>query len=118
MFEIGRAAPGRRAVLRALAGAGTLAVTLQRRSAWAQDTQVMIDNFTFSPNPLTVKVGTTVTWVNNDDMPHSIVCPALKFRSPALDTGSSFAHRFDEVGTYDYLCGLHAFMHGRVVVSS
>ena len=57
----------------------------------AADAQVVIDNFTFSPTPLKVTVGTTVTWVNHDDIPHSIVCPALKVHSHPLDTDDSFA---------------------------
>ena len=84
--------------------------------AVAADAQVVIDNFTFSPTPLKVKTGTTVTWVNHDDIPHSIVCPALKVHSRALDTDDSFAYKFDQAGTYGYLCGIHTHMHGQVVV--
>ena len=63
-----------------------------------------------------MKVGTTVTWLNHDDIPHSIVCPALKVTSHPLDTDDSFAYKFEQAGTYDYLCGLHPHMHGQVVV--
>jgi plastocyanin len=119
MLRIERPAPGRRTLLRALAGAGALAVSLQRLPAWAEDapTQVMIDNFTFSPTPLRVKAATTVTWTNRDDIPHSIVCPALNLHSHALDTGDSFEHRFEQTGTYDYLCGIHPHMHGQIIVT-
>jgi plastocyanin len=91
-------------------------VVIGSRMAVAADAPVVIDNFTFSPTPLKVKAGTTVTWVNHDDIPHSIVCPALKVHSHALDTDDSFVYKFDHAGTYDYLCGIHPHMHGQVVV--
>ena len=80
--------------------------------------EIIVDNFTFSPTPLTVKAGTTVTWVNHDDIPHSIVCPALKVKSHPMDTDETFAYRFEQAGTYDYICGLHPHMHGQVVVAA
>ena len=86
--------------------------------AAASDTGIMIENFRFSPAPLTVAVGSTVTWLNRDDIPHSIVVPTLGVRSHPLDTDQSFAFRFDKPGTYDYICGLHPFMHGMVVVQN
>jgi len=82
----------------------------------AAEAEVIIDNFTFSPTPLTVNVGSTVTWLNHDDIPHSIVCLALKLTSHPLDTDDSFAYKFEKAGTFDYLCGLHPHMHGQVVV--
>ena len=108
----------RRLLLRRALGAGVVVVIAARAyAAAAEDApQVKIDNFTFSPTPLTVKVGATVTWVNNDDMPHSVVFPTLKLKSPAMDTDESFKHTFDQAGTFDYVCGLHPFMHGQVVV--
>ena len=65
---------------------------------------------------LTVPAGTTVTWVNEDDIPHSIYCEALNLRSHPMDTKESFAHRFDQPGTFDYVCGIHPHMRGRIVV--
>jgi amicyanin len=88
-------------------GLGALAVTKP---------QIMVDNFTFAPTPLQVKAGTTVTWVNHDDIPHSIILNSLNVRSHALDTDDSFAYKFDKAGTYNYICGPHPFMHGEVVV--
>ena len=64
----------RRLLLRRALGAG-IVVVIGSRTAEAADAEVVIDNFTFSPTPLKVKVGTTVTWVNHDDIPHSLVCP-------------------------------------------
>lgn len=77
---------------------------------------VRIDNFTFSPPELTVKAGTTVTWENGDDIPHSIVESATKFRSKALDTGETFSMTFASVGEIDYFCGLHPHMKGKIIV--
>ena len=85
--------------------------------AVAADARVVIDNFTFSPTPLQVKAGTTVTWVNHDDIPHSLVCPNLQVHSHPLDTDDTFSYKFEQPGTYDYICGLHPHMHGQVVVS-
>jgi plastocyanin len=65
-----------------------------------------------------VKVGATVTWVNHDDIPHSIVCPTLKLKSHPMDTDESFAIKFDQAGIYDYICGLHPHMHGQVIVEA
>ena len=119
MFETKRPARyGRRGLLRTLAQAGALVAIAKSRAAWAADSEVTIDNFKFSPSPLTVKAGTKVTWVNRDDMVHSIVFPSLNLHSDPLDSGDAFAHRFDQAGTYDYLCGLHPFMHGRLIVQS
>jgi len=107
----------RRLLLRRALGAGVVVIIAGRvGAAEAADAQVVIDNFTFSPTPLTVKVGTTVTWANHDDMPHSVVFPTLKLKSPPMDTDETFKHTFDQAGTFDYVCGLHPFMHGQVVV--
>ena len=79
---------------------------------------VKIDNFTFSPSPLRIKPGTEVTWTNHDDIPHSIVLPRLNARSKAIDTDGSLVYRFDKAGTFDYICGLHPHMKGKVVAGS
>ena len=77
---------------------------------------ITIDNFTFSPKELTVAVGTTVKWVNHDDIPHTVVEKKTTFRSKALDTDDSYSYTFTRVGTFDYFCGLHPHMVGQVVV--
>lgn len=79
-------------------------------------TQITIDNFSFSPQELTVTVGTKVTWVNHDDIPHNVVDKTKKFRSKALDSEDSYSFTFDTAGTFDYICGLHPFMNARIVV--
>jgi plastocyanin len=78
--------------------------------------QIKIDNFTFGPPKLLVTKGTTVTWTNQDDIPHSIVLSALGVHSKALDTDKSFTYQFDKAGTFAYVCGLHPAMRGTVVV--
>lgn len=80
--------------------------------------QVTIDNFTFSPATISVRAGQTVTWVNHDDIPHSVVCPELHVKSHVLDSDESFSRRFDEPGSHDYFCGLHPHMKGTVVVAA
>jgi plastocyanin len=82
------------------------------------ETTVSIDNFTFKPNVLTIKPGTTVTFVNHDDIPHSIVDSVGKFKSKVLDTDESFKMTFDTVGDVGYFCGLHPHMTGRIVVAA
>ncbi|MDB5609742.1 MAG: blue (type 1) copper domain protein [Bradyrhizobium sp.] len=77
---------------------------------------ITIDNFTFAPPDLTVAVGTTVKWVNHDDIPHSVVNKDKAFRSKALDTDDSYSFTFASAGTFDYFCGLHPHMVGKVIV--
>jgi plastocyanin len=84
----------------------------------AQDApdMVTIDNFTFTPKELTVAVGTTVKWVNHDDIPHTVVEKNTTFRSKALDTDDSYSYTFASAGTFEYFCGLHPHMVGKVIV--
>lgn len=84
-------------------------------SARADDSMVTIDNFTFEPAQLTVKVGTTVTWKNRDDIPHTVVS-AGKFRSKAMDTDDSYSFTFTAAGDYTYFCSLHPHMTGTIKV--
>ena len=77
-----------------------------------------IDQFTFLPQRITVKAGTTVTWINEDDVPHTIVSSSKVFKSKALDTADKFSFTFTTPGTYDYFCSLHPHMTGAVVVEA
>jgi amicyanin len=80
---------------------------------------VGIDNFTFNPQTVTVKAGTTVTWTNKDDIPHGIAATNNAFkRSPALDTDDSFSFTFTTPGTYQYFCYVHPHMTGTIVVEA
>jgi plastocyanin len=86
------------------------------RATAADGTQVTVDNFTFTPARAAVPVGTTVTWTNHDDIPHNVVNPERKFKSPVLDTDETFSYTFDVPGTYQYYCSIHPRMTGQVVV--
>ena len=83
----------------------------------AQDTTnvITIDNFTFSPKELTVAVGTTIKWVNHDDIPHTVVEKQTTFRSKVLDTDDSYSYTFTSAGAFDYFCGLHPHMVGQII---
>ena len=91
------------------------AISLRLGAAHAEDSIVTVDNFTFQPAQLTVKVGTTVTWQNHDDIPHTIVS-AGKFRSKTMDTDDSFSFTFTTAGDYKYFCSLHPHMTGMIKV--
>jgi plastocyanin len=78
--------------------------------------QIKIDNFTFGPTNLTVASGTTVTWINNDDVPHTVVSDDKVFRSKALDTDDKFSYTFTKPGTYNYFCSVHPKMTAKIVV--
>jgi amicyanin len=103
--------------LRALAALiALMALVVINGNANAADAQVKIANFTFEPPVLTVKVGTTVTWVNDDDIPHLVSEKDGKFRSSALDTDATFSQTFKDAGTIEYFCVLHPHMTGKIVV--
>ena len=78
--------------------------------------EVKIDNFSFAPETLTVPVGTTVTWTNRDDIPHTVVSTDGVFKSKVRDTDEKFSYTFAKAGTYPYYCSLHPKMTGKVVV--
>jgi plastocyanin len=80
--------------------------------------QVNIDDFAFVPLTLTVAVGTTVTWTNHDEEPHTVAAGDGSFRSPGMGTGATFSHTFSTAGKFDYICSIHPMMHGTVVVTS
>jgi len=79
---------------------------------------VKIDNFTFNPKQITVKVGDTVSWVNHDDIPHTVTSKTQAFRSKAMDTDDKFTFTFTTPGTYAYFCALHPMMTGSIVVEA
>ena len=81
-------------------------------------TMVHIANFTFSPPALAVKAGTTVTWVNADDIPHTVVSTSGAFKSKVLDTGDRFSFTFAKTGQFGYFCSLHPHMTGMIVVKA
>jgi plastocyanin len=80
--------------------------------------EVKIDNFSFGPGTITVPVGTTVTWTNRDDIPHTVVSaddPKV-FKSKVLDTDEKFSYTFTKAGTFNYFCSVHPKMTGKIVV--
>jgi plastocyanin len=81
----------------------------------AETTEVKIDNFSFGPGTLTVAVGTTVTWTNRDDIPHTVVSTDGVFKSKVLDTDEKFSFTFSKAGTYPYFCSIHPKMTGKVI---
>jgi plastocyanin len=78
--------------------------------------EVKIDNFSFGPQAQTVAVGTTVTWTNRDDIPHTVVSMDGVFKSKVLDTDEKFSYTFAKAGTFDYFCSIHPKMTGKIVV--
>ena len=91
-------------------------LSASRGHALAADAEIKIANFTFDPPILTMKAGTTVTWVSNDDIPHLVSEKDGKFRSSALDTGDKFSQTFSAAGTVEYFCAIHPHMTGKIVV--
>ena len=82
----------------------------------APATDVKVDNFTFSPETLTVATNSTVTWTNKDDVPHVIASTDGLFRSKGLDTDDHYSFKFTKPGTYNYFCSIHPKMTGKIVV--
>ena len=78
--------------------------------------EVGIREFAFVPRALTVSVGTTVTWTNRDEEPHTVTSANGDFSSPGLDTDEAFSKKFTAPGTYTYLCALHPHMTATIIV--
>ena len=91
-------------------------VPLESEAAVAGAHEVSIDNFSFTPAMTSVAAGTTISWMNHDDIPHKVVSTEQKFKSPVLDTGEQFSYRFDAPGTYKYFCSIHPRMTGQIIV--
>jgi plastocyanin len=111
---------GVRALLLTLAGLAAilgLGLVTSGGGARADDATIKISNFTFDPPTLTVKAGTTVTWVNADDIPHLVSEKDGKFRSSALDTDEKFSQTLSTAGTVEYFCMIHPKMTGKIVVT-
>ena len=79
---------------------------------------VSIGNFTFKAQVLTVKPGTTVTWTNADDIPHTVTSTTGAFKSKVLDSGDKFSFTFAKPGQFGYFCSLHPHMTGTVIVKA
>jgi plastocyanin len=100
-----------------VAAASCAKTARQKAATGGTRTQVKIDNFTFAPVALTIPVGTTVQWVNRDDIPHTVVSDDKStIKSKPLDTDDQFSYTFMKAGTYSYFCSIHPKMAGKVVV--
>ena len=113
VWVAGAAVPVLIAMLLLFAGSPSVKASEQPSAANAA---VKIDNFVFGPQTLTVPVGTTVTWTNSDDIPHTSVSTEGVFKSKVLDTDEKFSYTFTKAGTYSYFCSIHPKMTGQVVV--
>lgn len=98
----------------AVAALGLMALSVAR--AAPAPAAVTIDNFTFKAAAVTVAAGTTVTWTNNDDIPHTVRAVDGSFHSKAMDTADSYSFTFAKPGVYSYFCSLHPKMVGKVIV--
>lgn len=100
-----------------LLNAGADSARANEQASAGEQHHIKIDNFSFAPATLTVPAGTTVTWINRDDIPHTIVSSEGKvLKSPVLDTDQKFSYTFTQPGTYAYFCGIHPKMTGKVIV--
>jgi plastocyanin len=99
-------------------GAASGPAPASQPAAQAVAVSVKIDNFTFQPKELQIAVGTTVTWQNADDVPHTATSKdkLQAFDSGALDTDDKFSFTFSKRGTYTYYCKVHPHMTGVVTV--
>jgi plastocyanin len=104
------------AVLVGIAGWAGRAVSSAQGPQAPPNQQVRIDNFSFTPQQLTITQGTTVVWTNDDDVPHTVAGTHQEFRSKALDTGDQFSFTFTKPGRYEYFCSVHPMMTGKIVV--
>ena len=103
-----------------LVAAGTMMATVSAMTKAAPPAAAAdeIGNFTFKAPTLTVKAGTTVTWTNGDDIPHTVVAQGGLFRSKVLDTGDKFSFTFAKPGSFGYFCSLHPHMTGTIIVKA
>jgi len=95
---------------------GETARTVRAAGGQQAKVAVTIDNFSFTPNSITVAAGTTVVWTNKDDVPHNVTNPDKEFKSPTLDTDEQWEYTFKKAGAFEYYCTIHPKMTGRVVV--
>lgn len=93
--------------------AGNFTASAQQKP---ETVEVKIDNFSFGPAELIVAVGTTVTWTNRDDIPHTVVSTDKVFKSKVLDTDEKFSYTFTQAGSFPYFCSIHPKMTGKVAV--
>jgi amicyanin len=106
-----------RSLMKVFVAGVAAALFLVATPALATDVAVKIGNFTFGPHEVKVKAGTTVTWTNEDDIPHTVVS-SNNFRSQVLDTDGTYSFTFTTPGTYKYFCSLHPHMTATIIVEA
>ena len=95
----------------------TVLSTIRGKETEATKGEVVIENFSFSPQTFTLPAGATVTWTNRDSMPHTVTSTDKRFpKSPVLKPGQSYSNNFAAAGTYSYFCSIHPRMTGKIVV--
>lgn len=104
-------------LVRAFLAGGVISCMIYAAIALPGEAHITIDNFSFKSAALSVPVGTTVTWENDDDIAHNVVSMDGEFRSAALDSEDKFTFTFNKPGTFDYFCSLHPRMKGQIVVT-
>ncbi|CAM3861368.1 cupredoxin family copper-binding protein [Smaragdicoccus niigatensis] len=115
VFAAGSATPG----MPGMGAMPSMAITQAAAPSSAPEgpNVISITNFAFGPETLTVPVGTTVTWINHDEEPHTVASDDGTFHSPGMDTGGTYSFTFTKAGTYQYICSIHPFMKASVVVT-
>ncbi len=108
----------RKVFVRCMVATAFAACLLAPLAAQAVEAKVAIDNFVFGPERLTVRAGTTVTWTNRDDIPHTVASKTGLFKSRVMDTDQSYSFTFATPGSYPYFCSLHPHMTGTIVVEA
>ncbi|MFY9800905.1 MAG: cupredoxin family copper-binding protein, partial [Methanoregula sp.] len=93
-----------------------VSTTTLPKTATVSDNTIRIKKLAFDPANITVKVGSTVRWVNQDSVPHNIQFSDTHFSSVLLASSQSGSQKFDQPGVYDYICSIHSDMHGTVIV--
>ena len=114
LFSFGLLACGQKVQSATSNDAPARAVAEEKQSGSA--TEIKIDNFSFTPQSITVAAGTTVTWTNHDDVPHNVVSSDKFFKSKTMYTDEKFSYTFGKPGTYSYFCSIHPRMTATVVV--
>jgi plastocyanin len=100
----------------AFAAGAAIAFAADPATQEAAPATIVINGYEYSPSVLTIAPGTTVTWVNEDETPHTVTENGKIFRSAALDTGDRFSYTFAQAGEFTYYCTLHPMMVGKIVV--
>jgi len=98
--------------------AGVLAFSIPQAGAQATGPIVHIKDFKFDPATLTIKAGTSVKFINDDDDAHTATSSTKAFDSGGLDTHDSWSHTFATPGTYNYICAVHPYMKGVITVTA